>query len=193
MARRSCCCATPGANHGVKPDTAGCPTLRWLSSVAAPGSSKLTSIRSHRYTAPRRAAVRGRRAGPRGVRRTWHARSMQPLVRPQVHDAYWRFAARRHEIFLRRTRGDSEPWSDDVILQRFKFCNTFRATDRVSQYLIREVIYGPHGKDLDPEDIFLPYRPVPTLLQGGDVGRASRRRRAGSVARPLTSAGSAIS
>jgi len=80
---------------------------------------------------------------------------VQPLVRAKVHDAYWRFAAERHGIFLRRARGQSDPWTENEILQRFKFCNTFRAADRVSQYLIREVIYGPYAQDLDPEDVFL--------------------------------------
>jgi hypothetical protein len=80
---------------------------------------------------------------------------MDPVVRPEVHDTYWRFAARRHEIFLKRFRGDPKPWSEDEILRRYKFCNTYRATDRVSQYMIREVIYGEGVGDLDPEDIFL--------------------------------------
>jgi hypothetical protein len=78
-----------------------------------------------------------------------------PVVRHEVHDAYWRFAARRHEIFLKRARDEPEPWTDDPILQRFKFCNAFRAADRVSQYLIREVIYNPRTEDLEAEDVFL--------------------------------------
>jgi alpha-glutamyl/putrescinyl thymine pyrophosphorylase clade 1 len=36
-----------------------------------------------------------------------------------------------------------EPWTDDEILLRYRFCNAFRASDRVSQYLIRDVIYSP--------------------------------------------------
>lgn len=80
---------------------------------------------------------------------------MQPLLRAEVHDAYWHFAARRHNIFVTRARGEPEPWTDDPILRRFKFCNTFRAADRVSQYLIREVIYGRYGQNLHPEDVFL--------------------------------------
>lgn len=77
------------------------------------------------------------------------------MVRPKVHDTYWQFAARRHDIFLKRAGGDPGPWTDDPILQRFKFCNTFRAADRVSQYLIREVLYGPSGHNLDAEDVFM--------------------------------------
>lgn len=80
---------------------------------------------------------------------------MDPVVRPEVHDTYWRFAARRHEIFLKRFEGDPEPWGADEILRRYKFCNTYRAADRVSQYMIREVIYGEGVEALAPEDVFL--------------------------------------
>lgn len=80
---------------------------------------------------------------------------MQPTVRPAVFDAYWRFAAERQRIFQRRLEDQAGPWTTDPILRRFKFCNTFRASDRVSQYLISEVIYGPAGCDLPPEDVFL--------------------------------------
>jgi alpha-glutamyl/putrescinyl thymine pyrophosphorylase clade 1 len=80
---------------------------------------------------------------------------MDAVVRPKVHDAYWRFAARRHEIFLKRFEGNPDPWGEDPILRRYKFCNTFRAADRVSQYMIREVIYTDAVEDLAPEDTFL--------------------------------------
>jgi hypothetical protein len=65
-----------------------------------------------------------------------------PQPRPGVFDLYWIFASRRHEIFERRVEGRPQPWTDDPILRVFKFCNVFRAADRVSQYLIREVAYG---------------------------------------------------
>lgn len=80
---------------------------------------------------------------------------MLPRVRQPVYDAYWRFAAERQQIFLRRMRGAPGPWTDDPILQRFKFCNTYRASDRVSQYLISRVIYDPAARDLPAEDVFL--------------------------------------
>lgn len=75
-------------------------------------------------------------------------------VRQDVYDAYWRFAAERNAIFMKRVRGEQPPWTADRILERFKFCNTFRAADRVSQYLIRDVIHGSYG-DLPAEDVFL--------------------------------------
>src|SRR3954452_21359493 len=80
---------------------------------------------------------------------------MQPTPRPEIFDTYWRFAAERLRIFLQRSEGRPSPWTDDPILRQYKFCNTFRAADRVSQYLIRDVIYGPRATDLAAEDTFL--------------------------------------
>jgi hypothetical protein len=79
---------------------------------------------------------------------------MPVQVRPPLHDAYWRFAAERHAVFERRLAGGAHPWSEDPILARYKFCNTYRAVDRVTQYLIRDVIGGPTAQDLPPEDVF---------------------------------------
>lgn len=65
-----------------------------------------------------------------------------PTPRHGVYELYWLFASRRHRAFEARLKGESLPWSDDPILQTFKFCNVYRALDRVSQFLIREVAYG---------------------------------------------------
>jgi hypothetical protein len=58
-----------------------------------------------------------------------------------VYDTYWRFAAKRQELFMRRVAGALPPWSDDPVLAAHRFTNAYRAADRVSQYLIRHVIY----------------------------------------------------
>ena len=78
---------------------------------------------------------------------------MQPVPRREVFDAYWTFAAERQRIYLARLAGAPGPWSEDPILARFKFCNAYRAADRVSQYLIREVAYD--DREVDPEDLLL--------------------------------------
>jgi hypothetical protein len=62
-------------------------------------------------------------------------------IRDDVYQAYWRFAAERQAVFLGRLRDEPPPWTRDSILREYKFCNTFRASDRVSQFLIRDVIY----------------------------------------------------
>jgi hypothetical protein len=73
-----------------------------------------------------------------------------PSPRDKVFDLYWYFASERHRIFERRVEGAAEPWTADPILSTYKFCNVFRAADRVSQYLISEVAYG--NETDTPED-----------------------------------------
>ncbi|WP_437854505.1 nucleotide kinase domain-containing protein [Sorangium sp. So ce363] len=68
-----------------------------------------------------------------------------------VFDTYWRFASERQEMFMRRVLGSTPPWTEDPILSAHRFTNTYRASDRVSQYLIRHVIYEGSQK---PEEVF---------------------------------------
>ncbi len=58
-----------------------------------------------------------------------------------VFDTYWRFAVERQSIFFKRLSGMRPPWTVNPILLAHKFTNAYRASDRVSQYLIRHVIY----------------------------------------------------
>ena len=65
-----------------------------------------------------------------------------PGVKPTVvYNTFWRFAEERQEVFYRRLAGSPAPWTTDPIIARHKFTNAYRASDRVSQYLIRNVIY----------------------------------------------------
>ncbi|KAF8890671.1 hypothetical protein BD779DRAFT_1516396 [Infundibulicybe gibba] len=64
-------------------------------------------------------------------------KQLQPTI---VFDTFWRFAAERKSIDDRRRSGQPAPWTDDPILQKYAFCNTYRVLDKVSQYIIREVI-----------------------------------------------------
>lgn len=59
-----------------------------------------------------------------------------------VFDEFWRFAAERQRIFINRQSKAVPPWTSDPILGTFKFTNVYRASDRVSQFLIRNVIYS---------------------------------------------------
>lgn len=68
----------------------------------------------------------------------------------ECFDVYWRFAAERQRVFHQRAAGAPPPWTGDPVLSRHKFTNVYRAADRVSQYLIRNVIYaGPQ----DPGEV----------------------------------------
>lgn len=68
-----------------------------------------------------------------------------------AYNTYWKFAAERQSIFFKRFNGESYPWTNDKILNQYKFTSVYRATDRVSQYLIKNVIYKGSQK---PEEIF---------------------------------------
>lgn len=84
-------------------------------------------------------------AGRRKVAPEVFAR-LSPAVPTAVYETYWHFASERQRVFFQRIRGEPAPWSEDPILQRFKFTNAYRASDRASQFLIREVIYaGPQS------------------------------------------------
>jgi hypothetical protein len=76
---------------------------------------------------------------------------LSPAKPSEVYDTYWRFAAERQNIFFKRLEGKPLPWTDDPILRRYKFTNVYRASDRVSQYLIKHVIY--HG-DQSADEVF---------------------------------------
>lgn len=65
---------------------------------------------------------------------------MTPTI---VFDSYWRFAAERQAMFYRRYSDPRGPWTSDPILKTYRFTNAYRAADRVSQYLIREVQARP--------------------------------------------------
>jgi len=69
-----------------------------------------------------------------------------------VFDTYWRFAARRQDIYHRRVRGEGQPWTDDPVLLAHRFTNAYRASDRVSQYLIHRVAY--EGDQAPDEVVF---------------------------------------
>lgn len=71
-----------------------------------------------------------------------------------VFEAYWYFAAERQKIFMRRIRGTNQNvFTDDPILSTYKFTNAYRAADRVSQYLIKNVIY-PVDAPVDAKNLF---------------------------------------
>ncbi|HLP90426.1 MAG TPA: nucleotide kinase domain-containing protein [Nostocaceae cyanobacterium] len=64
-----------------------------------------------------------------------------PFKPTVVFDTYWHFAAERQNIFFKKIENAPMPWTDDPILSTYKFTNAYRASDRTSQYLIRNVIY----------------------------------------------------
>ena len=64
------------------------------------------------------------------------------IKRQEIYDLYWYFAYERQNIFIKKLNGEEPPWTEDPILQEYKFCNSYRVNDRVSQYLLKNVIYN---------------------------------------------------
>ena len=79
---------------------------------------------------------------------------LAPAKVSEVYESYWRFAAERQAVFFRRARGEAHPWTDNPVLAIYKFTNAYRASDRVSQYLIRRVIYRDDLPKSPPEVFF---------------------------------------
>lgn len=95
---------------------------------------------------------------PRGRPKKNAARRAGPeICRPgkpvpsEVFPTYWKFAALRQQVFFARVEGRPETAPQDEIIARHRFTNAYRASDRVSQYLIRHVIYD---NEWEPEDLF---------------------------------------
>lgn len=80
------------------------------------------------------------------------SRPSQAQMSP-IGDLYWRFAAARQDLFFARVEGRPPPWTTDPILAAHRFTNAYRASDRVSQFLIREVIHAP-GSATAPDTMF---------------------------------------
>ena len=73
------------------------------------------------------------------------------IKRQEIYDLYWYFACERQNIFIKKLNGEPSPWTTDEILQNYKFCNSYRVNDRVSQYLLKNVIYN--GKKYSNDDM----------------------------------------
>ena len=73
------------------------------------------------------------------------------IKRQEIYDMYWYFAYERQNIFYNKLNGKNMPYTNDKILQEYKFCNCYRVLDRVSQFLLKNVIYN--GVEYSKEDI----------------------------------------
>ena len=50
-----------------------------------------------------------------------------------VH-AFFAYARERHRVYLRKSRGDPKPWTEDKIIQTIRFTCIFREQDRTTQW-----------------------------------------------------------
>lgn len=76
---------------------------------------------------------------------------MIKITTTKAYDAFWEFAYKRQEVFFKRIENSVYPWTDDSIIQKYRFTNVYRVTDRVSQYLLKNIIYS--HKQYNAEDL----------------------------------------
>lgn len=79
---------------------------------------------------------------------------LHPIRVTPVFDSYWWFAAERQNVFHKRLEGQPAPWTSDPVVAANKFTNAYRASDRASQFLIRNVIYRNDLPDSPIEVVF---------------------------------------
>lgn len=78
----------------------------------------------------------------------------KPIIpNDEVFRYYFYFIQERMNMFWRRCDGRIV-LTKDPILREYKFTNVYRSCDRVSQYLIRHVIYE-NIEEYTPEDMLL--------------------------------------
>lgn len=49
-------------------------------------------------------------------------------------DEFFAYARERHAIYLRRAAGATPPWTEDPVLQKYRFCNIFRELDATTKW-----------------------------------------------------------
>jgi hypothetical protein len=81
------------------------------------------------------------------------ALSRDRLRQTPVYDVYWYFACERQDIFYKRLLGMPAPWTCDPIIAKHKFTNAYRVLDRVSQYLVSDIINPGIETDLSSEEV----------------------------------------
>lgn len=75
-------------------------------------------------------------------------------IKDETFQYYFYFVQERMNMFWNKFNCHDAPWTNDEILRVHKFTNVYRASDRVSQYLIKNVIYN-NDNTLSEEDILL--------------------------------------
>jgi hypothetical protein len=75
-------------------------------------------------------------------------------IKEEIFHYYFYFVQERMKIFWNRYEMMDKPWTQDSILKTYKFTNVYRSCDRVSQYLIKNVIYNNDYNYSDRDVLF---------------------------------------
>lgn len=85
-------------------------------------------------------------------------------------DMFWRFICERQQVWYRRVVLQNEPpWTDDEILQQYRFTNVYRQLDPGTQYVIQQILERDESR---PDKIFnvMIYRLIGRLETHDHVG-----------------------
>lgn len=53
---------------------------------------------------------------------------------------FWKYITERHSIYKKKTVNEKPPWTQDTILQKYKFTNVFRYLDPGTKYVIERIL-----------------------------------------------------
>lgn len=60
---------------------------------------------------------------------------MHKFLTRAPYSLFWYWINERHKIYLKRKAGELKPWTNDVILQEYKFTNVFRELDKTTVWM----------------------------------------------------------
>lgn len=92
-------------------------------------------------------------------------------IAEQELEKFFAFVEERHAIYVRRTRGDPWPWTEDAVLQKWKFTNIYRELDTGTIWLrenIREP-YADHPELFFNVILYRMYNHIPTAKVVGYI------------------------
>lgn len=73
-----------------------------------------------------------------------HLTDLSALAAQAAEAKFWYWINARHAIYLKRLQGAPPPWTDDPILQEYRFTNPFRENDTTTVW-IRENLREPYA------------------------------------------------
>jgi hypothetical protein len=77
---------------------------------------------------------------------------MNNTLNENLLNLYLETALERHRIYVKKESGERPPWTEDVIFQKYFFCNLFRQLDKCSKWIIDNIL------PLDRWDLVILYR-----------------------------------
>lgn len=83
-------------------------------------------------------------------------------------EEFLRTAVERHRIYRKKEADLPKPWTEDVVMRDFFFCNLFRQYDKCSKWIIEKIL--PYGR----WDLLILYRFISTystfkMLEGDEI------------------------